>query len=856
MLDRFSAFLLVAASLCGPSHAQSAIEEQEEELFLSIDVGYNSAYRDESWVPVEVLIVNEQDDLEGWLEVRTYDGANQLQSPVYRVAVDCPRDSKKNYRVNAYLDTTSRVEAWLYERGRLAVDSPAYVQTRPIGRNDLLGLVLDNEAVDFGFLYAAVQPRGATVRFFRHGLATNQLSRLPTIGQAYEVFDVIVFGDIDPDRVPIQARRLIREYVEKGGTLIVCTGLHAAAYRGSWVEGLLGVRLGLTENSNGLALARATLPPELREGSRADRECVVADLQPREEGVQTLGGEKVLATLHRVGRGKVYTLAVDAESHVLQDTVGYRALWREMVHSRDRGHPLNIEALSRTVSEGLPSLSGVTIRPLSAVMIYLLLYLGVGVVGNWLFWNALKRREMAWVCLIFFSVGFTVYAMAYGRSGWAESAELQRLEVLHLRGGRATAEYHGLIGILAARTHNYSAVLNREGLLVRHASSFDMNAYRMTQGFSRAASGLRPFRFIEDAPGRIENFQVGASELRLVHVEGEVPIGGSIGGSITVDADGIRGTLTNGPGLSLQEPMLLYDTHFLPLETTGTGWTIEMDRREFARAREESVHRPDEFTYIYYGGQISEERFLRLARFSLFADDDMQIGVEHPAYLVGWAPDYRVDPLAPEEEVITKFSNTLVVAEVDLIERDIAKRRPLSVSLTKVRTQWSRPEGSARRVFETSRTRSTPGELLVRVPQAVTGSPGEIVVNLYWTVDGEGFEVYLAPQGESSRAFHEAAVAAGGQLTRSGSIMRFEYRISDWERYLDADMTQTLSFRVVCAEVADESVDSGEETPRRGRRSSAFAETRGIYAASAAFILDEEAAFKARDNSGDWPLWQ
>ena len=298
MLHRLLTFLWATAFVSSAGFAQDAIDEQEKEILLSIDVGYNSAYRAKSWVPVEVLIVNEQDDLEGWLEVRTFDGANQLQSPVYRVAVNCPRDSKKIYRVNAYLDTTSRVEAWLYERGRPAVDSPAYVQTRPIAPNDLLGLVLDDEAVNFGFLYSAVQPRGATVRFFRYGLATNQLSKLPTIGQAYEVFDVIVLGDIDPDRVPIQSRRLIRNYVERGGTLIVCTGLHTAAYRGSWVEDLLGVRLGPAENSNGLALARATLPPELQEGARADRECVVADLQPRDDGVQTLGGEKVLATLY------------------------------------------------------------------------------------------------------------------------------------------------------------------------------------------------------------------------------------------------------------------------------------------------------------------------------------------------------------------------------------------------------------------------------------------------------------------------------------------------------------------------------------------------------------------------------
>ncbi len=217
MQRRLVAVILMAAWLYLPASAQNAVEDQEEEILLSIDVGFNTAYRDKSWVPVEVLIVNEQDDLEGWLEVRCYDGANQLQSPVYRVAVDCPRDSKKIYRVNAYLDTTYRVEATLFEKGRQAVDVPAYVQTRPIERDDLLALVLDNDAVNFGFLYNAVQIRGVTTRFFRHGLATNQLARLPNIAKAYDAFDVIILGDIAPDRVPASARRLIRKYVERGG---------------------------------------------------------------------------------------------------------------------------------------------------------------------------------------------------------------------------------------------------------------------------------------------------------------------------------------------------------------------------------------------------------------------------------------------------------------------------------------------------------------------------------------------------------------------------------------------------------------------------------------------------------------
>lgn len=856
MQQRLVAVILMAAWLYLPASAQKAVEDREEEILLSIDVGYNSAYRDKSWVPVEVLIVNEQDDLEGWLEVSTFDGTNRRQSPIYRVAIDCPRDSKKIYRVNAYLDTTYRVEAMLFEKGRQAVDVPTYVQTRPIERDDLLGMVLDNDAVNFSFLYNAVQIPGLTTRFFRHGLATNQLARLPNIVQAYDAFDVIILGDIAPDRVPTSARRLIRKYVERGGSLVVCTGIHTAAYRASWVEELLGVRLGATENSNGLELARATLPQDLQEGARALRQCIVADLQPRARDLRSLGGEKVLATLHHVGRGKVYTLAVDAESHVLQDTPGYRALWREMVRSRDSVQPLNVDALSRTASEALPSLSGVTIRPLSAVMTYLLLYLGVGIVGNWLFWNKFKRREMAWVCLIVFSVGFTAYAMAYGRSGWAQSAELQRLEVLHLRAGRDTVDYHGLIGILTARTRSYSALLSRDGFLVRDAASFNLNAMNMGRGFSQGMARSRPFHFTQDAPGRIDNFQVGASELRLMHVEGELPVQGQIEGTITADSDGIHGTLTNRTGLTLEEPMLLYNGAFLPLHTTDSGWSIAMDVRELSRARQAHILQPYELTNIAFRGQIDLNQVRRFTRIALFTDEDMQIGLDHPAYVVGWAQDYHVDPLIPEQEVTTQFSETLVVAEVDLIERDIALRTPLSLSVTMMRPRWSRPEGLAIHVFTSSTSARTPGELFVRVPDGLFESPGEIVVNLYWTAAEDGFEVYLAAKDESSHALEGEAVDVGEQMTSSGALRQTVYRISDWGRFLDSDLPRILSFNVVCAEAAGESADGGEERPARGRGSSAFVSTTGIYVASAAFILDEEAAAEAEDNSGDWPLWQ
>ena len=255
--------------------------------------------------------------------------------------------------------------------------------------------------------------------------------------------------------------------------------------------------------------------------------------------------------------------------------------------------------------------------------------------------------------------------------------------------------------------------------------------------------------------------------------------------------------------------------------------------------------------YLAFGGQIDLNRVRRLARIALFSDEDMQIGLDHPAYVVGWAQDFQADALIPEQEVTMEFSQTLMVAEVDLVERGIAQHRPLSVSLTKGRMRWMRPEGSTKQILAASQNTITPGDLLVRIPAALTSLPGEVVVTLYWRADWVELEVYLAPRGDSSFVLHEASITSG-QRGVKGALMQTEYRISDWERFLDPGLTQALSFRVLSAKLDDDSPNGSEEPPRGVREYG----TQNPYSASAVFILDEEAAAKAGDNSGEWPLWQ
>ena len=180
MMTKWLATVCVAVA-CVSVSAQETRSARERDLLIGLDVGYSTAFREKSWVPVTVEIINEQRDFDGYIEVRTFDFSKQQQSPSYRMRAQCPQNSRKRFTLYAYLDGTDTVEVWLFEGGRRATDAPAYMQVRPIAKEDALILVLDEDPFNYGFLYAAIQREGRAVRLSRHGLPMSDLDRLPDI---------------------------------------------------------------------------------------------------------------------------------------------------------------------------------------------------------------------------------------------------------------------------------------------------------------------------------------------------------------------------------------------------------------------------------------------------------------------------------------------------------------------------------------------------------------------------------------------------------------------------------------------------------------------------------------------------
>lgn len=590
MIRKLRSGMVAAAMLSGMLGACVDAWGANGDLSLEVRINNGMAYRDRTWAAVDVFVDNERSDVEGYVEVVLFSQSGDRQSPTYRVPAESPRNSTKRFRLHCLFSGCSRLEARLYHKGRPANEFPVTLQLAPIGPKDYLCLVLDDHPEDFGFLGTRLFADQEGVRFHRMSLDSGMLVALPDFLPCYTPFDLIVVGNIDPERIESAHRDLLRDYVRQGGTLVVTTGGDAARKRGSWIEDLCGVAISDTAVFEESRLAAAVFPEDTAKqaGVRPGREGYVAQLVPKASGVTGTGSGPILATLRRIEGGQTGMVAVDASSQILQECQGYSEIWRGLCNRKSSLLPLNFPGAAAACMNQAPYVAGVNLLPIQSVIAYLLTYFFVAIIGNWLFWNYMKRREMAWVCLIFFSAGFTGYAMFYGTQGRARESELAQFEMVRLPEpaedpsigeGEVLADLTSFIGVLAAGSGNFDAVVTRSGALIGDLASAqgqyfapDPYSYRYRQNYGMM--GSRPFAFMQSDPPQIQGLRIGASEMRFIEARGPLELPGGIAGQFQAEGNKVQGTMQNHTGMALDTVFLFYNGQFLPMRPEGETWRL------------------------------------------------------------------------------------------------------------------------------------------------------------------------------------------------------------------------------------------------------------------------------------------
>jgi len=651
---------IVGVLMCVAVMAQPA--DREAEFLLDLQVNYDGNYREGTWVPVDVLVTNDREDLEGFVEVRTYTG-DQLQSPIYTTPAESPRSSQKRFRFYVKLSGATRIEANFISNGQRVLNVSPYQNLRPTDSFSEYAMLLTEDPADFGFLNTLLNRVPTDVnqrdfRLYRKRITTSNADLLPEVIQCYETYDFVVVQEFESGRIGPSQRELLERYVKGGGVVLFMLGEHAQLHRGTWVEEFAGVSIGSTEIVPEREVAARVFDDDERTCAHEAREIYFTELTPQGEDVIAKGEDAVIGTLRPMGSGYVATTAVDATSRAFQDCEGYLAMWTDVLKHEPHRDRFDYGSAAYYLQSALPQMAGIQLFSKRSVMAYLALYLGVGIIANWLFWNFLKRREYAWVCMVIFSIAFTSYALIFGTAGRATASEVERIEIVRLPQGSSEGTLHSFLGILTARTNRYDITLPDDETLVQDITTMSATSQRYGQNVA-----TRPFDFVQGANPAVESLAIGASEMRLVKFEEPVTVDGAVVSELTFDDLQVTGALRNETGIGLQQGAtggyLVARGHVYAANTKGD--VIEPERLP-GTSLEQFLH--SHGNAMPYGG-MSEDIGRQLSVQLLMSYANSGGSLHGRPLFIGWGSGATAGNTTINAEGVNENINqTLLIAEV------------------------------------------------------------------------------------------------------------------------------------------------------------------------------------------------
>jgi hypothetical protein len=527
-----------------PTRAQGQISDI---LSMSVDAGYDGRYRPNQWFPLQIEINNQGPDISGRVIVRPETSGTSLLN-AYSTPVNIAGGSTQN--LTLYVSARSnannmRVELITDEGGIALTQS---FNLRSLLPRDRLYAVLSGSAT------GTVDVSGASVAAYEAFQANWQIEDIPEVVSALDPVDAMLFTDIDTADLSPAQRDAIRNWVLRGGHLVLTSGLSYQAVSAGF-DDLLPLNADDTqsvENLNPLGtLAGLPLSDALDSSTTIATGQLAADATVLAE----TGDGLPLVARRDYGYGTVDFIAADFSSQPLREWSGLTDLWFTLLTSTE-ARPSWADGFSDwseavTAVEILP---GVSLLPAA---LGLIVFLGAYIVligpVNYFLLSRFNRRELAWISTPIFIAVFSVLAWSFGAELRGNTATLSRLSVVQSWQESDQARIDQLIGLLAPRRGDYTLTLEDDRTLRPITSDLNDSVFTGTN---------TNVEISQNATFEAVDFPVDASFIAAFNADGmiEKP---DIGGSMVMRYDRqtgnqiLQGTVFNDSDVTLEQPVML-----------------------------------------------------------------------------------------------------------------------------------------------------------------------------------------------------------------------------------------------------------------------------------------------------------
>lgn len=389
---------------------------QQQPISWDIMVGFDGAFKAETWFPVVVTISNSGPDVSATLSV-AFRGAGTA----YRQQVDLPSGANKRLVVPVTNSNSNfgdnRLDITLREGSRVIRSETVTPRAIGVGWN-VIGVISDEEGALAEL--SVFEERNASPT----SLVRLKGTELPERLEMLQALDALFVQALDTTTWTEQQRLVLRSWLDNGGQLIV--GGDERVTRG--LADLLPATVagtGSPSNLQGLQAAGWSLRD-------SERQVPLLQLAPAADAqvVATGEGGHPLIVRRAFGTGSVIQTAFDLQA--LRDVGNPVALWARLL-------AFNQEQIS--LSEGLRN-QGFSILRESLKLPQLSFLSGLGLFGflavyilivgpvNYLILRRFNRREWAYLTIPLWVLLFSIGAYAWGTIGRGSSTVVNQLALV------------------------------------------------------------------------------------------------------------------------------------------------------------------------------------------------------------------------------------------------------------------------------------------------------------------------------------------------------------------------------------------------------------------------------------------
>ncbi len=534
-------------------------------LQMTARAGLDGVARVGTWVPLEVEITNQGDDLQGEIQVRIEDARRQgvygRAPTLYTLPVDLPHKSHKRLAMEILFPSTSnRPQVTLVSAGQPVIQQDVGMVRVALG--DFLCGVLSRDPQTFDFL-ASLELTGPQRRVRLAHLAEAQM---PERAQLLSSLDCLIVHNAQSVSLRPEQIEALRVWVGAGGLLVGVGGATWQKTLGPLPDDLLAVRpieLATLDSLHGLVDLTGQAPTEpgpwLVSRGRADGTVIA-----QQDGVPLIVGRKQ-------GQGSVFYLAFDPTAPALAAWPGQAFVWRYLLahasvdsgvgatlaRPSQRWGRLPRAALSDFDSLPQPKFEwGVAGLALYAVAIGPLSFLAL---------RRARRPLLALAGVPLVALLATALLVGIVNANRAGDLAVTRATVMRSVGGEL-AYSRSYVSVYARRAGTYTLQAPPGGLMFGLYYPFPMRSYTDTPEWAlNVAEGFEP---------RVRDLELTHGSLATFAIDQQLNLGGRLDAELVADGDQVVGTVTNRFGQRMRSVVLLLDLQVVyPLGDLEPGET-------------------------------------------------------------------------------------------------------------------------------------------------------------------------------------------------------------------------------------------------------------------------------------------